>query len=119
VHGSTLRFEPLPHKNTLGFWTRAEDWADWEFQVTRPGTFQVEALVGCGNENGGSEVEFRVANEVLKLTVPETGGFQNFVSQKLGQITITTTGRHRLEVRVVKKAKNAVMDLREVKLSPI
>lgn len=117
VHGSTLRFEPLPHKNTLGFWSRAEDWADWEFQVARPGIFQVEALVGCGNENGGSEVEFRVAKEVLKLTVPETGGFQNFEPQKLGQVSIATPGRHRLEVRVVKKAKNAVMDLREVKLS--
>ncbi|MGH7223308.1 MAG: sulfatase, partial [Gemmataceae bacterium] len=27
VHGIQLRYEPLPHKNTLGFWTRAGDWA--------------------------------------------------------------------------------------------
>ena len=37
VHGVMLRYEPLPHKNTLGFWTRADDWASWEFDVTKPG----------------------------------------------------------------------------------
>ena len=36
-----LRYEPLPHKNTLGFWTRAEDWASWEFEVHKPGVFTV------------------------------------------------------------------------------
>ena len=54
-----LRFEPLPHKNTLGFWVRADDWASWEFDVTQPGEFAVEALDGCGKGSGGSTVEFR------------------------------------------------------------
>ena len=43
VHGVMLRFEPLPHKNTLGYWVRADDWASWEFDVKKPGTFAVEA----------------------------------------------------------------------------
>src|SRR5262249_19148118 len=33
VHGVQLRYEPLPHKDTLGYWTRADDWASWEFQL--------------------------------------------------------------------------------------
>ena len=37
VHGVMLRYEPLPHKNTLGFWVRADDWASWEFDVNKPG----------------------------------------------------------------------------------
>ncbi|OYW16699.1 MAG: N-acetylgalactosamine 6-sulfate sulfatase (GALNS), partial [Planctomycetales bacterium 12-60-4] len=53
VEGIMLRYEPLPHKNTLGYWVRAEDTASWEFDVVRPGKYRVEALVGCGNGSGG------------------------------------------------------------------
>ncbi len=118
VHGIMLRFEPLPHKNTLGFWVNADDWASWEFVVTQPGTFDVEALVGCGQGSGGSAVEFRVEGQVLKLTVPVTGGFQKFAPQKLGQVAIDHAGRIRLEVHATSKPGAAVMDLRQVVLVP-
>src|SRR5207244_9835973 len=61
VHGAQLRYEPLPHKNTLGYWTRVEDWASWEFALTRPGTFAVELQQGCGAGQGGSAVAVAVA----------------------------------------------------------
>jgi arylsulfatase A len=119
VHGVMLRYEPLPHKQTLGYWVHGDDWADWEFDVHAPGRFAVEALVGCGTGSGGSTVEFRCGDQALKLTVPETGGFQQFVPLPLGQFTIDSTGRHRLEVRATSKPGVAVMDLREVKLTPV
>ncbi|WP_435011151.1 sulfatase-like hydrolase/transferase [Tundrisphaera lichenicola] len=118
VHGVMLRFEPLPHKNTLGYWVRPDDWASWEFEVERPGSFEVEALVGCGNGSGGSVVEFRIDDQPLSLTVPVTGGFQEFREQELGRVAIGQPGRHRLEVRARSKPGPAVMDLRRVKLAP-
>ncbi|WP_406697220.1 sulfatase-like hydrolase/transferase [Singulisphaera sp. Ch08] len=118
VHGTMLRFEPLPHKNTLGYWVRVDDWASWEFEVTKPGTFAVQALIGCGEGSGGSAVEFRVEDQRLKLNVPVTGGFQQFVPQSLGQITLPRSGRYQFEVRAISKPGPAVMDLREVTLSP-
>jgi arylsulfatase A-like enzyme len=119
VHGLMLRYEPLPHKNTLGFWTLADDWASWEFEVRKPGSFAVEALVGCGKGSGGSTVEFRIEGQVLTLNVPVTGGFQTFAPQALGRLTIDRPGRHRLEVRATSKPGLAVMDLRQVKLIPL
>jgi hypothetical protein len=119
VHGVMLRYEPLPHKNTLGYWVRQNDWAEFEFQIDKPGSFAVEAQVGCGNGSGGSTVEFRVAEQTLKLTVPETGGFQQFVPQQLGQLKLATAGRYKLEVRATSKPGVAVMDLREMKLTPV
>ena len=119
VHGIMLRFEPLPHKNTLGFWVRVEDWASWEFDLKEPGEFRLEALVGCGRGSGGSAVEFRIAGKTLKLDVKETGGFQNFVKRDLGLVTLDKPGRIGLEVHATSKPKAAVMDLREVKLIPV
>jgi arylsulfatase A-like enzyme len=118
VHGVMLRFEPLPHKNTLGYWVRADDWASWEFQLSKPGTFRLEILQGCGKGSGGSEVDFLVAGQTFPVTVEETGGFQNFVRREMGTVKIDEPGRYTLSVKPRKKPGVAVMDLREVRLAP-
>lgn len=118
VHGVMLRYEPMPHKNTLGFWVKQDDWASFEFTCRTPGTFSVEALVGCGNGSGGSRVNFQVADQSLSLTVVETGGFQKFVPVNPGEITLKAAGRYSLTVKPEHKPGVAVMDLREIVLKP-
>lgn len=118
VHGIQLRYEPLPHKNTLGYWTSADDWASFEFEMKTPGSFDIELLVGCGRGSGGSVVEVAIGDEKLQFTVAETGGFQEFVPRKIGRVTLKTPGRHTLEVRPQSKPGPAVMDLRQVRLTP-
>jgi arylsulfatase A-like enzyme len=118
VHGEQLRYEPMPHKNTLGFWTNPADWASFEFEVSKPGKFEVELLVGCGRGSGGSLVEVSVGNSKFEFQVEETGGFQQFVARKIGLVTIDKAGRHALEVRPRTKPGPAVMDVRQVRLIP-
>ena len=119
VHGIMLRYEPLPHKDTLGYWVRADDWASFEFTVTTPGKFEIEALQGCGKGSGGSEVNFGVGEQVVKMVVEDTGHFQNFKPRVIGQITIEKAGRYTLTVKPQKKPGVAVMDLRAVTLKPV
>lgn len=116
--GATLRYEPLPHKETLGYWTNLKETATWDYEVQRPGRFRVEALVGCGKGSGGSVVEFRFGSQILTLTVPETGGFQAFVPQDLGMVELPAAGRYQLIVAPQSKPGPAVMDLRSVTLRP-
>jgi hypothetical protein len=118
VHGTQLRYEPLPHKNTLGFWTQVEDYATWEFTVTKPGTFTVEVLQGCGKGQGGSEVVVEVGDQRLTFTVEDTGGFQQFKPRAVGTVTIDKPGRYTVAVKPKTKAKAAVMDVRQVTLRP-
>ncbi len=118
VHGVQLRYEPLPHKNTLGFWIKAEDWAAWDFTLTTPGTFTVEVLQGCGRGQGGSEVEVSLAGQTLAFTVEDTGHFQNFKAREVGKVTLDKPGSYTLTVKPKKKAAAAVMDLRSVTLKP-
>ena len=117
VHGTVLRYEPMPFKDTLGWWARAEDWADWTFDIPQAGTFEVEVTQGCGRGSAGSLVELRVADQVLPWTVEETGHFQNFVVRRPGRVTLPA-GLHTLAVRPVKKVGGAVMDLRRIRLVP-
>jgi hypothetical protein len=119
VHGRTLRYEPEPHKDTLGYWSDPSDWAAWDFEVAQPGTYAVEILQGCGKGSGGSRVEFAAAGQVLPVTVQDTGSFQNFVARRIGELRIDQAGRHTLTVKPTHKPGVAVMDLRAVTLTPV
>jgi arylsulfatase A-like enzyme len=116
VYGTQLRYEPLPHKMTLGFWTRQEDYATFEFTVSKPGKFTVEILQGCGKGSGGSEVEFTFGDQKLTTKVEDTGGFQNFKAREIGMVELKKEGRHTLTVKAKTKPGVAVMDLRSVTL---
>lgn len=117
VVGRTLRFEPEPNKNTLGYWSDAADWAYWEFKTDKPGSFDVELLQGCGKGQGGSEIEVTVDKRVMPMVVQDTGGFQTFVPRIVGQVKLEP-GSHRVEVKAKTRKANAVMDLRQVTLKP-
>lgn len=120
VEGLQMRYEPQPHKNTLGYWVRLEDYAHWEFTISKSGRFKVVALVGCGTGQGGSLAGFALDDQKpLELKVPDTGGFQAFQPIELGEVLIEKAGLHKFTVKPILKAKAAVMDVREVRLIPV
>ena len=118
VHGVMLRFEPLPHKNTLGYWVRPDDWASWEFEVERPGEFAVEA---AGRLRGGQRRERRrVPGRRPGVDADRAGDRRLPELPEAGP----RPGRDRPGRPAspggpaISKPGAAVMDLREVKLVP-
>ncbi|TWT50275.1 hypothetical protein Pla22_30160 [Rubripirellula amarantea] len=123
VHGELIRFEPQPHKNTVGYWAKAGDYAHWVIDVDQPYTFNVGALQGCGKDQGGSVATIEVERDgevisSLEFNVEETGHFQNFVWRNVGELTIADPGRYRVTVRAKQIANKAVGDFRMLHLSP-
>ena len=118
IHGTTVRYEPQPFKNTIGYWTKAEDWVSWEFAVRKPGRFQVEILQGCGKGSGGSEVALETGSQRILATVLDTGGFQNFTNRVVGEVTLSEAGEYSLTAKPLRKPGVAVMDLRQGRLAP-
>jgi arylsulfatase A len=119
IHGTTARYEPQQHKNTIAFWTNQDDWVSWTFTATKPGTFTVEVLQGCGKGSGGAEVALTLSEQNLSFTVEDTGHFQNFVKRCVGQLKIAEAGTFTLSVKPKSKPGVAVMDLRQVLLRPM
>ncbi|NBR05082.1 MAG: hypothetical protein EBT92_04850 [Planctomycetes bacterium] len=118
VHGVKLQYEPQVNKNTLGFWVNEKDWASWEFVVNKPGKFKIEVLQGCGTGQGGSDVAVHVGDKKFPFVVEDTGGFQMFKPRIVGEVEIAKEGKYSLEIRAIKKAKGAVMDVRQIRLIP-
>ena len=117
VHGETLRYEPQPHKDVLGYWTNMKDWAEWDFEVQSAGEYGVEIQQGCGKGSGGAEVAVEVDDQVLQFTVQDTGHFQSMILRTIGTVKLAP-GKHSLAVKPRTKPRAAVMDLRRVVLRP-
>lgn len=117
VHAQTMRYEPQPNKNVLGYWTRAADWADWEFEVASAGTYEVEIQQGCGAGSGGAEVAVEIGGQTLKFTVQDTGHFQHMILRNIGEVKLDA-GKHTLAVKPQTRPGVAVMDLRRIVLRP-
>jgi arylsulfatase A len=117
VHGESLRYEPQPNKNVLGYWTRVADWADWHFDIAAAGNYEVEIQQGCGKGSGGSSVTVEVDDQSFPFTVQDTGHFQNMILRKIGELKLST-GKHSLAVKPRMKPGAAVMDLRLIVLRP-
>jgi lysophospholipase L1-like esterase len=118
THSVTMRYEPAAIKNCLGYWVRPSDWADWKFETSRAGAYDVEVLQGCGNGQGGSDVAVDVEGRRFEFVVQETGHFQIFVPRRIGRVYLDGRGGHTLAVRPLRKQAGAVMDVRQVRLVP-
>ena len=55
----------------------------------------------------------------LTFIVQDTGHFQNFVPRELGEVELPDAGIYTLQLRPKRLAKNAIMDVREIKLVPV
>jgi hypothetical protein len=114
-HGEKLRYEPEPHKNTLGYWTNPSDWASWQFDVKHAGTYELRILQGAGKGCGDAAVDVVVGDQKVTFKTLETGHFQNFVPRPIGTVKLEE-GHHTLELRPREKKGVAVMDVRRLTL---
>ena len=117
-HGTMIRYEPQPHKNTIGYWTRREDWVSWEFSLHTPGNFTVELTQACGKGSGGSDYTVTIGNQILTNKVSDTGAFTNFVKRIIANFKLDKPGGYTISVKPLTKPGLAVMDLRAITLVP-
>ena len=119
THSVLMRYEPATIKNCLGYWANVDDWADWDFQVTQPGAFELEVWQGCGKGQGGSDVSVEIAGQRVDFVVEETGHFQNFLPRALGRIFLPYPGAYSLAIKPQRKQAGAVMDIRQIRIVPV
>ena len=59
------------------------------------------------------------AGQELAAKVKDTGGWTNFITEKLGTVKIDRAGSYTLSVKPQKMPGSAVMNLQSVKLVPV
>lgn len=119
VSGTTLVYEPLAHKDTLGCWSHQEDYATWQIEIPKSGEYVLEILQGCGTDSAGAQVEIAIDDARVRFMVEGTGHFQRFVPRRVGKVRLRSGGPRTLSVKALTKPGPAVMDLRRVALIPV
>ncbi|MFK8115665.1 MAG: hypothetical protein AB8B91_25950 [Rubripirellula sp.] len=120
--GEKLRFEPQSHKNTIGYWAVASDSVTWPIKIRQPGPFNVGFLQGASEKGGGvARVSLLLNDQVLdsfEFEVEDTGHFQNFRWKHGGTLAVKDPGEYSLKIEAAKIDNVALMDVRQVHLSP-
>lgn len=120
--GQKLRFEPQWFKNTIGYWTNPDDYATWDVKINDAGDYSVAILQGCGLGQAGSEALLSLRNKEdivmakLAFKTVDTGHFQNFRWNHLGQISVKQAGTFQLRIEPTEITKAALCDIRSVHL---
>ena len=117
VHGSTVRYER--EKDTIGYWTKLDDYVSWDLAITQPGRFEVVAYQSCRQGNAGSEYSVEIGDQKLTGRVQDTASFRIFSPRAVGVVELTAPGRYTLTIRPLSKPGLTVMDLRWLKLQPL
>lgn len=113
LRGKALRYEA--DQDSIGYWRHRGDFAEWEVEVKRAGTFAVTLVASCADGAAGGRAEVRCAGTELALTLPPTGGWTRFTEVAAGELELAA-GVHRLRVLNDKEA-GPLMKLRGVALT--
>jgi hypothetical protein len=121
----------LDTRGVIEHWTDKADWADWKFQISQPGTFDVMLITsqqkyGQGWE-GGEQVAIDVAGKTINATVKDDGKLDNpqnpywpYVTSKAGAVTIDKAGDYALSLKPqsIESPKGYGLTLVSVELTP-
>jgi len=115
MHGGNIQYESGARRDNIGFWTNPADWADWEFRVVNPGTFEVWAEVAAPAR---SAVTVSVGDQRSRGETPATGDYGNFDRVRLGTLQIKSPGKTSLSIRAVKDGWRPV-NVKSIRLQPV
>jgi alpha-L-fucosidase len=115
LHGA-LRYESGGNKDNIGYWTDANDWASWKFQVDRPGKFQITVETAALAESG---FQIELGERKMNGVAPNTGDYSKFRRTSMeGSFEIAAPGSVTLSIRPVKEGWTPI-NLRSVTLKPL
>ena len=114
VTGQSLAY--MPEWQAFGFW-RAGDHAEWEVDVPRAGTYEVVMEWSVDDRNAGNPFVLEAGSQRLEGNVPTTGRWDVYRRLKIGDIRLEA-GPQTLAFKPNGQFKTALMDLRELRLTP-
>ena len=112
--GGSLAY--MPEWDALGFW-RDADHAEWDVEVAKAGTYDLTMEWSVNDENAGNPFVVEAGKQRLEGKVPSTGRWDVYRRQRIGEIRLDA-GARRIAFKPNGKFQTALMDLRELRLTP-
>ena len=117
VHGGHAQYESGDARDNIGFWTDRNDYVTWPIEMPAGGDYLVEVTYACDKGTGDSTYTVGVGRARVPGKVAETGSWTTFKSESLGRLHVAA-GKQTVTVKPTAMPHFAVMNLREVRLTP-
>jgi alpha-L-fucosidase len=121
IHGSAQYESGNGHDN-IGFWTNPSDTVTWQIAVRDQAAYQVSVTYACQPGSEGSEyvvtLGMRGGGNTVTGKVEATGSWVDFRTEKLGTFEQIKPGRYTVTVKPTSMPRGAVMNLKEIRLTP-
>lgn len=115
LRGPTLVFEK--QFQNLGYWQSADDEAAWTIEVPKPGKYTLSMTYAVEAGAAGDRFDLTIADKKLTHSADSTRTWENYQTVKLGDIELPA-GKHRATMRAIAKPRSALLDLKELRLTP-
>jgi alpha-L-fucosidase len=114
LNGSQLQMEG----DHIGYWTNATDTISWDVIAPAAGDYAVQITYACDDRAAGSEYVITAGDSTASGSILPTGSWGSFVTKASGQLHLKA-GPQRVTVSAVSMPRGAVMNLKELRLSPV
>jgi len=119
LHGETPAYEQSGKKDQIGYWQDPGDSVSWVLGITKGGSYAVDVTYSCAAECAGSAFDVKVDGKRLEGMTAETGAWDRYRTDRLGEIRFAEAGTHTLVVQPRAEPRWQSMGLQSVRLIPV
>ncbi|HIE97289.1 MAG: neutral/alkaline non-lysosomal ceramidase N-terminal domain-containing protein [Fuerstiella sp.] len=116
IRGRDITFET--EFENIGYWHDQRDFATWKVRLPKSGRYDIYINAACATASAGNQFRIDGIAESVSGTVVGTGGWNRYRHRKVGT-TQLKSGVNVIVVRPNLPVKQALFDLREVRLVPV
>ena len=101
----------------LTSWTTAEDAAQWQFKLVKPGFFEAQVVYATVPEAAGAALELIIGERATPINLRSSGGLDQFITDT-ETVVVSNTGEQSLIIRPKGQPAGHWLVLRSVRFIP-
>jgi putative membrane-bound dehydrogenase-like protein len=115
IYGNEIRLET--RYGNLGFWSGAQDRAEWTVEIPQAGSYEVWLDFACPQPTSGNPFVLTAGSQQLRGTVSATESWDHYQKKMIGKVSLLS-GANDILFRADGAPKGYLLDLRSIQLTP-
>jgi putative heme-binding domain-containing protein len=115
IYGNEIRLET--RYGNLGFWSGAQDRAEWTVEIPQAGSYEVWLDFACPQATAGNPFVLTAGSQQLRGTVSATESWDQYQKKMIGKVSLLS-GANDISFRADGAPKGYLLDLRSIQLIP-
>jgi hypothetical protein len=117
LHGPELRRDSRQSQEAITNWTSRDNWLTWQFEVEKPGVYQVEITYAATSGRGEIELTAEGVRNPLHVTLRSQGTGGQMITEETKPIAFADAGLKTLTMRATSIPGDELMTLQSIRMT--